>query len=445
MTSTQLFKMVECNDYEGLEKLINSNQKIDFNVYRSGHSLLSKAIQVRARECFDLIMEIPNYKYLTNTTNTYGGNGLAQILEYFSIAPNPSNEYYLNRLLEKNITIGSNIKKAINNPELFNKMLFKFLQEEGTNKNSIISLIYSAIDKNNFNIAVKLLEHLDNVILVNSSQTEKINTYNFILNDAIIKQNIQLVDFIITNKNISISQIQSDINNCPPLYSSFYKKNNLMFNYFYQLYQKLSPLELNLINGIESFNFNTSYNDILKTNFAEAKEYLDKIFSLPIEFYEFEKIILKLFGTILNSHMTYHIRYYNKKLNIAIDEICKIMHYFYKSGKIKSNPFVHFVLSVKQFNSDLDGLTKTFSTKPELIEPIKVFCRKTLYISKHHNWEPTETVKGFFDKSFTAKQLEDFETDKTNYINQLEAVTNVQIKVKKPRVTKKKQNTDIEV
>ena len=50
MTSlTQLFKMVSANDYEGLDRLFSSKKPVDLNCYKSGQSLISRAIEVRAK------------------------------------------------------------------------------------------------------------------------------------------------------------------------------------------------------------------------------------------------------------------------------------------------------------------------------------------------------------------------------------------------------------
>ena len=90
---TQLFKIVSSNDYDTLEKLIMGNKKLDFNCIKSHTSLIYKAIEVRALECFDLLLSLNDLSILqSNNTNI---SGLNIALLYYLSAPNPSNKYYL--------------------------------------------------------------------------------------------------------------------------------------------------------------------------------------------------------------------------------------------------------------------------------------------------------------------------------------------------------------
>lgn len=116
MTSvTQLFKMVSANDHDGLNRLLLGKKSVDLNSYKSGQSLISRAIEVRAKECFDIIIDNPNNSMFKNKNSSL--NGLTKALEYFSLAPNASNEHYLKRLLEKGATVESYIVfNVMNNP-----------------------------------------------------------------------------------------------------------------------------------------------------------------------------------------------------------------------------------------------------------------------------------------------------------------------------------------
>ena len=49
---------------EKIKKIIQSKSKADFNCVKSRQSLLQKAIEVRAKECFDLLIEIPNLEII---------------------------------------------------------------------------------------------------------------------------------------------------------------------------------------------------------------------------------------------------------------------------------------------------------------------------------------------------------------------------------------------
>jgi hypothetical protein len=438
-TMTQLFKMVEANDYEGLSRLIQSKKKVDLNVVKSHQTLLAKAIEVRSRECFDIILEWPDYKFFNVNSSL---SGLNQIIDYYLVAPNPSNEYYLNRLLDKNVQIGTSIYKCINHPDIFNRMLFKLVVQPEFTKNIILGIIQVAIENANFNIFLQMMENLDNK-MVDSTQTEKMEIYKNIITYGIKAQNIQIVDYIINNKNISVKNII--IQNQPILYYCFDLRNNLMFNYFHMLYLKLSEQELNEIPGIKYFSLTTKYRE--KINFESIKEYFDKIMQLNIQWDSYEKIIKQLFGKIFNSQTSYSIRYLNVQFTSDVQQIFKLMFYCYKTGQIKSNPFVHFVLdcgnNYNGYSNIFDSIVKLNNTN--ISEQLKSFLRGVIYMGKHFNWEAPDTVKNLFNKAFTKEQLDTMMVDKDNFVKSIEQSFEVQVKAKKSRTIKKKQPEEIDV
>ena len=88
-TITQLFKIISSNDYETLDKLILSKKLINFNCVKSGYSLVSKAIEVRSKECFNILLNLPNLEIIKNKSSKL--SGLSILLEYYLQAPNQSN------------------------------------------------------------------------------------------------------------------------------------------------------------------------------------------------------------------------------------------------------------------------------------------------------------------------------------------------------------------
>jgi hypothetical protein len=97
MTSTtSIFKIVQYNDYNELERIIKTS-KVDLkNLYKKNEYLFSNAINFRSKECFDLLVES---KYFD--PNDPYKNGLLTALEYYCNAKNQSNSYYINKLKNK--------------------------------------------------------------------------------------------------------------------------------------------------------------------------------------------------------------------------------------------------------------------------------------------------------------------------------------------------------
>ena len=150
-TITQLFKIVSTNNYDTLEKLIMSNKKPDFNCTKSGISLISKAIEVRALECFNLLTSLIDLSVIQSNNSNVSGLNIA--LEYYLSAPNQSNKYYLDTLIERNVLIDSySLGKCMENHILFD-ILFNLIDKNQTN---ITNLIITSISKTNLYIMNKL-------------------------------------------------------------------------------------------------------------------------------------------------------------------------------------------------------------------------------------------------------------------------------------------------
>ena len=112
------------HNYETIEMLINSNQNIDFNCIKSGISLITKAIEVRSIECFNLLLEYDKLTILQS--NNLHVNGLSIAIDYFSTSPNLSNKYFIDRLFEKNVFIDSvSVCNCMHNIYLFDIMFSK--------------------------------------------------------------------------------------------------------------------------------------------------------------------------------------------------------------------------------------------------------------------------------------------------------------------------------
>jgi len=110
MTSaTQLMNYIVNNDYDSLEKIILSKKKINWDSKdRKGNIAIEKAVEVRSKECFDLLLD----NNLVSIDDPYK-SGIKTALEYFSNAPNQSNKYYLLKYIQKKARISLSLFEGI--------------------------------------------------------------------------------------------------------------------------------------------------------------------------------------------------------------------------------------------------------------------------------------------------------------------------------------------
>ena len=237
-TMTQLFKMVTANDYETIEMLINSNQNIDFNCIKSGISLITKSIEVRSIECFNLLLECEKLTILQS--NNLHVNGLSVAIDYFSTSPNLSNKYFIDRLFEKNVFIDNvSVCNCMHNIYLFDIMFSKM---DKTYKN-IYSLFIYSIQKNHTIIMYKLFNYLNDTLDFYNTP-EKRYTFNIdVFKSAILENNLLAIEHLYSIKTNLLCVITTE--NIPSLYYTLLKSNNIIFNYIYSLYEQLDRIQLN--------------------------------------------------------------------------------------------------------------------------------------------------------------------------------------------------------
>ena len=136
---TKLFEKIVANDYIWLENFIQikDNKTINLlNSIKSKYSIIHKAIEVRAKECFDILINIPEINIYNCSLGCI--NGLDIALDYYITAPNNINKYYVDKLLEKNniVISASTFIKCINSEYLFlktfEKLPIKFILQDLT-------------------------------------------------------------------------------------------------------------------------------------------------------------------------------------------------------------------------------------------------------------------------------------------------------------------------
>ena len=420
-TLTQLFKMVSANDYEGLNQLLLNNKLIELNSYKSGQSLITRAIEVRAKECFDIIIDNPNNTMIKNKHARF--NGLEKALDYYMTAPNISNEYYVQRLLEKGVEVEPNIVcKVINNQSLFGQ-LFNRIPNDMTNLSLIL---YSSVDCNNMNVFTMLYKK---ILELNLEEAENTYLHQIIFSKAIKSSNVIVIESI--KQNIDWKQYD----NYPIIYHTVVLNDKILFDYFYNNYEKLNEEQLNQIPNIYNIQYilgNNYYPTINEKTFNFMKYSLEKIYKLPIKFNDNASCIIELFKSLLCKSY-YHWEY--KKLK-NYNYIFQLMYWFLSNGAVHSNPLSLLILS--EVDSYYINNKHILSKHPEKLSTYKNFFKQFLYLMEHFNYYPEKALKDEFQIYYGKDNEANWAEEKQLFINNLDCLHST---VKKTRKTKK----DIEV
>lgn len=436
MTSlTQLFKMVSANDYEGLNKLLGGKNPVELNSYKGGQSLISRAIEVRAKECFDLILENPNNSMLNNKNS--GFNGLSKAVEYYSIAPNPTNEYYVQRLLEKNVPIDSNtIFEVIDIPNMFQQ----FISRVPNDYNSLTPILLHAVKKNNMDV-FKLM--WDKILGLNLTQDNMNTLTGKIFDDALRSSNLEvleLISFTHNWKTIKMGQAQINV---PIIYWAVINSNKILFDYFFNKYEKLTKLELELVPGIKNINeiFTSKYDFVTNEKTYELAKYcLDKIFQLPIEFDGMGLAV----GKIIESMICRTIYGWDfTKVLKANEYKYQLIYWLIKNNKVKSNPFELISSSLLSIDSHYKSSESRLKHSADKMTTYKNFFKNIILLMSHFNYEPSKLIKDKFEAIYGKDTPEVWEANKKAFIDKIDAVNNVVKKARKTRA--KKVNAEIEV
>lgn len=428
MTSvTQLFKMVSANDYDGLNRLLLCKKTVDLNSYKSGQSLISRAIEVRAKECFDIIINNPNNYMLKNKNS--GLNGLNKALEYFSLAPNSSNEYYLQKLLEKGVEVEHNVvSKVMDNPIIFQQLLNRIPNDF----NNLGPILYESVKVNNMDVFNMLYQK---IIGLNLGPTTNNSMHLILFENAICSSNIDVIEII--KPNLNWKQCKHDY---PIIYHMIVINNKILFEYFYNLYEKLSEEELNQIPNIKNVHtifeyFNYMFNDKIHDF---VKESMEKIYKLPVKFNDAYSCVSKLFG--LNILRNYYSWDYTKLIK-STDYSFQLIYWLLSNDKVKLNPWDLMVVnSIETYYKNSENRLRN---TPDKLSTYKNLFKNVIYLTEHFNHLPNKQVKDKFETFYGKDNVANWDEEKKAFIEKL---ASTQIVVKKTKRTKKAPtNQDIEV
>jgi hypothetical protein len=408
VTITQLFKMVSANDYNGLNQLLLDNNSVNINSYKSGQSLISKAIEFRAKECFDILIDNPSNTILKSKNSNL--NGLDKALEYFGLAPNTSNEYYVKRLLEKNVEVDPYIVyKVMNNSYIFQELLNRIPND----LNNFTPILYESIRLNNIEVFNMLYQK---IFAFNLDQITYKSIQKQIINNAIYVSNFNVIDIVKTNIDWKKYTYGSSNNKYNILYHIIFINNKIMFEYFYKIYEKLSEEYLNQIPYIKDISVIFIYLKIYNNKtFNFIKESLKKIYKLPIKFNDGSESISKMFKLIINYNFTIYT-YSNYK--IKIDIIFKLMYWFLSNNKVNNNPLDLILFSTDIKNIIANNITK-LNANSNFLNNYKNLFKKFLYLMEHFNFNITKQNKDNFEAYYQTDNESNWDIDKKAFISQL--------------------------
>ena len=428
-TMTKLFEKITANDYEWLESLVQSKKEVNWNCIRYGKSsLISKALEVRALECFKILIEIPELTIFSNSSGMI--NGLMKALEYYTEAPNQSNEYYLNKLLEKNVVVSSYmVIQSIDNNKMFNMLFNRLEKKEG----DIKSIISSIISRMNLNLLKSVYDFLETNYLPYYTINYRLqfNTYIFekycvSLYDSNNAAKVHIVEYIVS-KGVS----WKTINNVPTIYYICRTKNDHIYNYFLNLYQSLPSEELNMIPGIKNFDISYIDNYYYNTSDVTSIKRVIDIINLPINFNDSANEIIDIFKKIFNYHNSYSVNS-TKALNCYV-----LMFLLFNKGIVKTSPFIYLSdIDMKTLKTSYQYATKNNDNYKNYCHFIRMFK----YINNHFNFKMPETSYDTFKQAFTSEQPINEELEEKELITKINDIINPpkKVVVKKPRASRAK-------
>jgi hypothetical protein len=417
LSALQLIKIITLNDYDGLEKLIQSGKNINFNCDKNEKgqikTLVSKAVEVRAKECFDLLIEIPNLTVLSCGTHL---NGLAKAIEYYTGAPNTCNEHYLKKLLEKNAKYNIyDVCELIDFQEYFQLMFEKI----NKTKDNVKYLLEKAIESNKMGIINYLYDYLE-------------QTYQ---PDELVELNKNIIKLVISYDNLGIFEYVKTkvpdfnvINNYPTILHCN-KPNGLIFNY---LYSQLESMNENQLNSIP---FLSDLNHLYKTNPIN----LIKILELKLKFND----VTESMGDMILNNIRL-IKAFNEKVNDVVFRL----HLFAVYGYIKGNPLDYLTNEIEHFPIDDYKYSLRNSSYCNFID----LMRKIKWIGDNHGWKFSDKVIQLINTSeqkiYGSSEINQIEQEKliSDFNKQIDKIKDSFIpKNKSIKVTKPKKNKEFNI
>ena len=295
-----LSQFVKHNNWEKLDENIQMVSENNFT------SLVSTSVVYHSKECFDILMKLPNR---INWINKQRGHWkLRRIFENYAYGPNKSNEYYLAKTLE----ILEYIDTAVISNLLVNKSIFHMVFEKIVKTKSALSAVIYRVCEN---------DDIEAFMLIHKFLSDNIQEYSFYTNDFVI--NCVLFEAICSGAiNIikklhelgyNLSKIKHRGQDVSTLVLTLTRINDIQDNksdmVFKFLYGKYPQFTQNILwaNRIAEYNYSDSYDYFLKLNFNWVptvdfskilEDYVNNYVPQPIQALTQDNLILQFQTTI---------------------------------------------------------------------------------------------------------------------------------------------------
>ncbi len=367
---SKLSTWVKYNNWESLEENIGSVNSNNFT------SLLVGSVKYHSKECFDILIGLPNAREWINKRQ----RGIKNVFINYEQAPNKSNEYYVNKVLPLLAYINTyNISSTLNNSFLFDKIFSRIIKD----KYSILDLMSKIIDESNFEQFVKVFDYLkSNQNLYPFFTNEWIQTN--ILYFGLIFDNVEVVKYLDENGllpeylTINTFQVSPLVLALTNIKATYWRRKNKKYNHnqskcFEYLIDKKVNSNQNLLWSVFIDMFDTTFIDTYEFendwgfDFATLQnERFENNFREPQQPLSNENLGLKL---ILNNDDDYD------------DEIL-VQEYFDSYQWDSIITLLDYLFEFSNSNSHVKNITKNILNVPN-IDFIKNFTMCILEKSKN--------------------------------------------------------------
>jgi hypothetical protein len=362
----KLFEMVENNNYNDLKQIIVSNPTINLGLQKSRCSLLYTSVRYRAKECFDILVEIPS---VISFENGHYNSALSVAIEYYINGRNQSNKYYIDRLLENKMKAHNVLFRSIKDKNLF---LYLYDKVDKTNI-QFLQIVHKSLEEGCMDVFECMVD-----TAIGLNQLGVINGINIvyeILNEVISKDNTEALD-IIMKYNINIKGYSF------LLYNAITYDSINTFNYFYNIYSKMSKEDLNNIPNVT--NIRSIFPDNRYKSVHRIKM-ISMILKLGIKFVNVSQSISELYIQSLNQYPTYSRNF----LELYGYDVINLL---FENKLILTNPITHI-----NFPIFSKVLSRTFTSEVVKNNYFNTIA-KFFDICSKYNFKPTDEVQNLLQK-----------------------------------------------
>jgi hypothetical protein len=291
ITNYTLFDYISADAVDKLKDLMD---KKDISIRKNRICLVGRAIEVRARKCFDLLF---NKKKDDKYIASFYAYSIA--IDYYLENPSPEHKYYIDKLLELGEVDSNVVVKTIESETVELYHLFFEKMEKGSNQ--IIRIMSEMCRLNSINKFIHLYEWVEQYYQICNLNFDELKnkfvSYSY---------HYERPDFLLylESRNVNILLYEYGCG----LIKANNIKDSKIFNYIIAKYKNLSVEQLNQIPGIKqlkSFIKEKYFLSYIGINRLFIN--LNKILELSIEFDDVNTCLKYLYEEVIKSCLSYSL------------------------------------------------------------------------------------------------------------------------------------------